>query len=552
LGRPDLTAAGLDPAPEPAVTWPALEIEIPETSPEAVAIPAFRTWESHARANRAALDGSDVRVGGAPLGDLRRQTRSDVVALAAEYTASLGLPVERASGDLVIATGHQPGFVHPGICLKYLAMARMLPADGVGVNLIVDNDATESISADVPHRSGGRVVRARAQLAAGGPDVPAEAIAAPTARQWEEFRAAIDKHVATLGEPEIEAAWSRARVLPPPPAHAGVAGALTVARRALEGRRAYIDLPMSWAMRVRGFRRLALAILRDAGRFAGMHNRLLASYREHYGLRTSAQPFPDLDAQGAVVEVPFWYVEGGRRRALAVNTESRRLLAGGTDVGPLPDDPDDPAWARAPVRPRAVTLSIFARLLASDFFIHGLGGGRYDRATDAITRAFFGVEPPAYAVATATLFLPFASGGPRIAERRRLHRLLMDLQHNPDRFLSNDGRSTGGPSADGPAAAGGHRALVDEKWTLIRALERADALTRRERRAATHRIREINVLLRPLVDARVAEVQDQLRLLDDHDAQAAATAYRGYPFLLFPAEAIDGLVDRLARDRSAE
>jgi hypothetical protein len=541
LGRTDLTAAGLNPAHDPAGPWPVLDLEIPETSPEAVATPAFATWEARARANRAALADSDVRIGGTRLGDLRRSTRADVVALAAEYTASLGVPVVRASGTLVLATGHQPGFVHPGIWIKYLALARMTPADGIGVNFIVDNDVAESIGADIPHRSGGRIRRTRTPLAVGGPDVPAELIAAPSAAAWPGFIAAIEAHVRTLGEPEIEGAWARARELPAPPQHVGIAGAVTAPRRALEGPRPYIDLPISWAMRVPGFRRLALAILHDARRFASIHNGMLASYRAHYGVRTAAQPFPDLDVGGAAVEVPFWYIKDGRRHPLAVNVETRRIIAGGIDVGPLPDDPDDAAWAREPVRPRALTLTMFARLLASDFFIHGLGGGRYDRATDAVMRAFFGVEPPTYGAATATLFLPFASGGPRIAERRRLHRLLMDLQHNPDRFLSGDGQ----------VAQAVPQALIDEKWTLIRALERAgaDALTRRERRAATQRIREINVLLQPLVDTRVADVQDQLRRIDDHDAEAAATAYRGYPFLLFPVEAIDGLVDRLAVDR---
>lgn len=542
MGRTDLTAAALDSASRPASPWPALDLEIPEGSPEAVAAPAFATWLERARANRAALDGSDANVGGVGLGALRRSTRSDVVALAVEYTASLGVPIVRPSGDLVVATGHQPGFVHPGIWMKYLALARMTPADGIGVNFIVDNDVAETIGADVPHRSGGRVVRTRAPLSAGGADVPVEVIEAPSVATWARFLAAIDGHVGTLGEPEIVSAWERARSLAAPPRHAGVAGAVTAVRRALEGPRPYLDLPVSWLMRVSGFRRFALALLHDAGRFAGTHNRCLASYRAHYGVRTSAQPFPDLSVSGDVVEVPFWYVRDGRRHALAVDMRTRRLIAAAADAGPLPDDPDDAAWSRAPVRPRALTLTAFARLLASDFFIHGLGGGRYDRATDAVMRAFLGVEPPAYGAATATLYLPFASGGPRIAERRRLHRLLMDLQHNPDRFL---------PADAGPTIVGAYRALIDEKWALIRTLERAADLTRRERRVTTQRIREINTQLRPFVDGRVAEVQDELRRLDDHDAEAAATAHRGYSFLLFPVEAVDGLVDRLALDRSA-
>ena len=48
------------------------------------------------------------------------------------------------------------------------------------------------------------------------------------------------------------------------------------------------------------------------------------------------------------------------------------------------------------LRPRALTLTLFARLCLGDFFIHGIGGGKYDEVTDAIIRDYFGVEPPAY------------------------------------------------------------------------------------------------------------------------------------------------------------
>ena len=38
------------------------------------------------------------------------------------------------------------------------------------------------------------------------------------------------------------------------------------------------------------------------------------------------------------------------------------------------------------LRPRALTLTLFARLCVADFFIHGIGGGKYDEVTDRIIR----------------------------------------------------------------------------------------------------------------------------------------------------------------------
>ncbi len=509
--------------------WPDLELEIPTTSPAAVAAPAFASWPELARANRSALDAATIEIGGTRLGDLRRVARGDVLQLAADYTRSLGREVPAYGPDAVIATGHQPVLVHPGIWIKFLAMARLVPAGGAGLNLIVDSDAVDEIAAEVP-RANGRLIRARVTLAGADPEVPTEALAAPSAARWREFTSAIDAHLATITEPAVAEGWRRARTLVPPDG-AGLPGAVTALRRALEGPRSYLDLPVSWLARTGSFRRFVLSILQDAGRFAGLHNVCLAAYRAHYGVRTAAQPFPDLEIDGARIEVPFWFIADGRRWPLFVDTRARRLMARGREIGPLLVDPDEAAFAGAPIRPRALTLTAFARLVVADLFIHGIGGGRYDRATDAIIREFFGIAPPTYAVATATLFLPFADSGPPDEERHRLHRALLDLQHNPDRFLSPD--------------SGPHHELVAEKWSLIRQFEGATGLTRRQRRVATQRIREINLILQVMVADRVATVQEELRHLDLRQGEADVTGYRGYPFLLFPIESVEALVDAL-------
>ena len=55
------------------------------------------------------------------------------------------------------------------------------------------------------------------------------------------------------------------------------------------------------------------------------------------------------------------------------------------------DSPDDLAkslknmdgWE---LRPRALTLTIWARLLIADLFVHGIGGAKYDRISDTMRR----------------------------------------------------------------------------------------------------------------------------------------------------------------------
>ena len=69
---------------------------------------------------------------------------------------------------------------------------------------------------------------------------------------------------------------------------------------------------------------------------------------------------------------------------------------------------------RLRLAPRALTLTLFLRLFVADVFVHGIGGGHYDRVLDRLLVRRWGVEPPAFCVATATLFHPDALGVERV------------------------------------------------------------------------------------------------------------------------------------------
>ncbi len=514
------TALGLD-----------LEAGIPEASPSAFATPTFSLWHGMAASNRKALEAPGLRIGSVLLAELRRRARIEIAALGVEYTEGLGVEFVPGGNGLLICTGHQPLLVHPGIWIKHLSLARLVPPDGSGVSVVVDSDASEEVVAEVPARDG-RLRRHRVRLVGAEPEVPFELMAATSEEGWRRFVREVDDCLEGLGEEAIASAWSATRDAPPPTRAHGLSGAVTAARRRLEGRRPYVEVPVSWIARTSAFRTFVLSIVREAERFAGVHNAALSEYRLRHGIRTGAQPFPDLDVAGSLVEAPFWLIHGGVRTPLYVDLEDGRFWANGQELGNVPDDPDAPGLKAMAIRPRAVSLTAFLRLALADLFIHGVGGGRYDRATDAIIRRFFGIEPPAYSVATATLFLPFSSRTPDEGDLQRLRRLHLDLQHNPDRFLAE--------------GEGRYRALTDEKWELIRRLEGAAEMTRRQRREVTGRIREINLELQPAVSERLQEAARELREAERRQAEAEAIDYRGYPFLLHPVESVEALVDALA------
>ena len=240
-----------------------------------------------------------------------------------------------------------------------------------------------------------------------------------------------------------------------------------------------LDLPVSRLARTDSFRRFVRLIGDDLPRFRAAYNAAVRGYRERHGIRSANHPVPEL-ADG---EAPFWGpTDGAGRRG--------RATAGSDEV-----------------RPRALTLTLFARLCLGDFFLHGIGGGKYDEVTDQLIRTYFGAEPPGYGVLSATKHLPLPGFPADAATVRALSHRQRDAVWNPERH--------------GPADA----ALVARKQALIAAEPAGTA----ERRAWFRDLRAVGDALRA-VGASVPG-------LDRATQEAAANAAlrrRDFAWVLYP------------------
>jgi hypothetical protein len=170
---------------------------------------------------------------------------------------------------------------------------------------------------------------------------------------------------------------------------------------------------------------------------------------------------------------------------------------------------------------------MFARLVLSDIFIHGIGGAKYDQLTDAIVRRFFGVEPLEYVVATATLKLPLPRRSVEEADVARIDRMLRELRYHPELYV------------DGDAAA---RQLVAEKrrWIARQALPH-------ERRARHAAVERINRALSELLRDRRAQLVDERNELRSLWRKQTILNSREYAFCLFPAETLRTRLLELSR-----
>ncbi|HEY3241713.1 MAG TPA: hypothetical protein VGM03_00035, partial [Phycisphaerae bacterium] len=363
--------------------------------------PPAERWPAIIAHNRATLNRIRHRLLDSDFTAVRRQTRAQLGA---------------AADQPLILIGHQPEFFHAGVWAKHVladAVARRL--GGRCVNLVVDNDAPKNPFLRIPVERDGEIALRNLRYATFPAGVAFESIPAAERAALEAFerelRAALDNRFARSMMPAFVDGMRRAGGGAPRDwVEQSIAG-----RRAVE---AHFDVRPEdvRVSRVWGGP-LLFDMLADARRFATAYNAALDEYRQARRIRDRQRPIPDLTLDEQRCELPIWaYRLGQVRRRLFVQDAGQELilLAEQEPIARLPR-----ARLRKVVdaervlselrgfclRPRALTLTLWARLLAADLFVHGIGGAKYDLITDGLMRRYYGIEPPEIACVSATLRL---------------------------------------------------------------------------------------------------------------------------------------------------
>jgi len=481
-----------------------------------------------ARANHQALHDSKIPVWNSTLGEYRRAVR---------------LAVAGADDRFVIVTGHQPGFMHAGVWAKHVVTTRLAVAlDGLSINLIVDSDAAQQTTLVIPAVQEDDVALRRIPFADVPTDHAYEQIQAANAAQAGGFAAAVREAMGSRCDSSLM------------PTFLGALFATTFRTddwvdQIVEARSA---IEATFAMRMANVRvsrvwwaPLFADMLAHAERFVSSYNRALAWYRRTYRVRGVGRPLPDLIRRGNALELPVWAYRAGepRRRVFASEMgDSWSLWADDVEVG-VASRAHLTAWvARSTggfewegwrLRPRVLALTLWARLLLADMFVHGIGGAQYDRITDAIIQDYYGCPPPRMACVSATLLMDLPRTETTPEKVRRLRYRLRDLEWNPQR----------------------HSAIADEAGALIDrrrlAVGRAVSLREREpghrlaRRRLFDEIRAINAELLAAFPFARDGLQAELAVAVEDLARDRLTSGREYFFGLHSRAALQRLLDAL-------
>lgn len=358
--------------------------------------------------NGERLSRAEVAIQNRPLRELREEARS----FAGVH-----------DGRRIVLTGHQTELWHPGVWAKNAlidAAARKIGA--LAIHLAVDTDAPKHLGIRWPNFS----VPITDDAAAGTADWAA-LVAPPTPAHLAEIESKLSQATPSFGYEPMLHDWIGAMRLAVLDGLNGsdLPKAIATASHQLDWSLGldYSIHTLSPTLGSRAWLAFAYHVMARAADFANVYNASLACYRKQEGIDSTTRPMPDLRVTNLQIEAPFWLDElvASRRHRMMLEVRNGTVCL----CRPFADDcltldPTLDAFEAAEklrefvlrhrlrITPRALTLTIFMRLFVTDLFVHGIGGGRYDQIADRIIQRHFGIEPPKFAVSTATLFLPQA------------------------------------------------------------------------------------------------------------------------------------------------
>ena len=529
---------------------------IPKNNREIFIRPAYDDIPGLIDLNRERFKSYDFDINGIPFSAFREQVRSETLKKAGEYTegikslcSRLNIPgtenlpcIDDAykSGKDIIATGHSPILAHPGVMIKHgLVNSMAKKVNGIGINMVVDNDACHDNCLNIPDINGPDSSVERIEFLPSLYNLAFEEIRYTDSTQLTAFKESVLK---VLHSPDMKKPFEDFinLVIRLSGETLQFTDLFTCARHAFLLRFGIgnLEVPVSHISETEPFLNFFLHITANARSFVDIYNAKLGEYRRLKKISSRANPLPDLMEEGYAVELPFWiWSKGESRKSLYASVADNRrisIICENKIVEHFDFGEDDNLSGNSSenlrrlkdliskdikIRPKAIVNTMYSRMFSSDLFIHGIGGAKYDQVTDEIIREFFGVEPPAYATVSATLHLPYKPFNVSDNDIIELKHVIKDMGYNPDKYAS------GALMEDAVM-----KSMVSEKKDLID----KEAHNSEERHHAFKRLKELNALMREKIRPLIEEKGKELEDLEKRLRYNSIVINREYPFCIYP------------------
>jgi hypothetical protein len=457
------------------------------------------------------------------------------------------------NGPPLVLSGHQPEIFHNGVWFKNGVISKLANLEeGIAINLIIDHDLPKHVGVNVPVLAGDQLVSLRT----------VSPIKLRDNMPWEmlDSHAEVDPNFANeilnaghdllQHEPLIEEYWTY--FLESVRHGTPIGQSIAAARHRLEREHGWnlLELPLSWLCDTWEFGTFLAEVVSRAAQMRDIYNDARDEYRKLHRIRNEAHPVPALSSiqieNGEWCELPFWIYseENPKRRQLWLRASGGRYSLSDREETPtsvsLGQEPklsrdiwDSIVAGGIKIRPRALMTTTFLRLFAADLFVHGIGGGKYDQVTDRIISQMWGIVPPQFMIASASLHLPlFIKPVDQDFDSTHLQQQIREARFHPEKLLRRE-----------PIVSAEVEELLRRKQSLIESLPQSadiirDSGTDRKSAAITKRewhfqMEEVNQALTVHLDGYLNELVQDLEHSHINQRQQKLLQSREFPFVLF-------------------
>ncbi len=530
-----------------------LQFFAPTENSSVYCFPAWDVLPSNLAQNKLLRQQSDVSLLGTSLLKLSEMARTRLITKAIEFsgkyreTSFTTKRLDSKKQATILLSGHQPQIFHPGVWLKNFALSRLAQEQtALGINLIIDSDLCHSASLRVP---AGRVSEPRLEsvlLDQQQADIPYEERKIVSKKTFEAFATQAQKSFGPYHQESIlEQYWTLAKSSQEQTEN-NLGLTLAQARHQLEAiwGNETLEIPQSVVCDFPEFQHFLLHILVELPRFTKVYNAALAEYRAAHHLRSSAHPVPDLTSAGSWQEAPFWiyttaspfrrplFIRRSKtkiiisnRHEIEINIPYTETLETAVETSRAIATLQKCREQGVKIRSRALTTTLFARLLLSDLFMHGIGGAKYDQVTNHIIERFFKRPAPTYMTLSGTLRLPLKYRSTSFAEVQSLKQQIRQTEYHPERLLQT--AETAGPIF----LTAEILELIEQKKKSVAVIKTIENCTRRHASIVAS-----NLALQPHIRPLKEQLFTQLKTAQKNYQTTELLGSREFSFCLFSEE----------------
>ncbi|MHC4475944.1 MAG: hypothetical protein ACYTEL_09870 [Planctomycetota bacterium] len=479
----------------------------------------------------------------------RSQCRRELLAMARSYSSrTLGLSYAHGLGENIIATGHQPVWHHCGVWSKDLAASKLAQAvNSVALHLVVDHDICDTAALLPKQNENGNWHFDKIGIEAEANALPVECRPLPQAAHIVTFFKNLTN--ADTGR-FCSKVWAKCAPFTDNPAlHLSTLADLITYSQSVLKASLGIDmlyLLVSMLADTDAFTDFAVSIMENALDFAAAYNRAVTSHIEDHAIdpRRTLRPL-QINEGTAFTELPFWLLspDGSRNSLYVTSTGGNKIRYGVKDLElgilELTGSSERELKNRLAqvgycLRPKAVSLTLFVRLFLADWFVHGVGGARYEYVVDRIIEDYYGMQGLCFGVATTTVTFPFAGHHDDMPESTAELKLQQRrLKYNPQEYISAE-----------LCRAEPAESLIASKELLVQTTKRRD-LSAQAKRSAWKSIAQINKRLQEFAQGSLPEPGEKTLLSRQNDPSHRVREYREFFFGLFSEETLRKLADSL-------